>query len=98
MHVVMHFSLYAVLAVLGAHVLLMRGKNVLWAFGVVVLAGVLQEGLQVVTQGGWPGWGAELFDLGVDLAGGILGLIAAYAGRKKKKAPLGASSGGEGGI
>lgn len=96
-HVVMHFLLYAVLVVLGARAFPAGRKIALWMFGVVLLVGVLQEGIQILTQGKWPGWWAELFDLGVDVSGGSLGLAAAHLWRQKTPR-LGASVGGEGGI
>jgi VanZ family protein len=85
MHVLMHALLYAILAFLLA----------LWnpptslqklaiLLAVVVLFGVLQEALQILTRGFWPGLGAELFDLVVDLGGAILGLVTWRLGRQNR--------------
>lgn len=75
-HVLMHGFLYLVLAFLLAGWLRPASPK-LYALllGLVLLVGVFHEGLQLVTRNLWPGWGPELFDLGVDLAGGTLGLV-----------------------
>ena len=97
-HVVMHAFLYAILAALGEQVLFAgRRKALAWIFGFVLLVGVVQEGLQLLPQRSWPGWWEEVFDVSVDVGGAALGL---WAGRiwRRKNAPLGGVSGGEGGI
>lgn len=75
-HVVMHAFLYLVLAFLLAGWLEpLSLKSYALLAGLVLLVGVFHEVLQLATRGVWPGWRAELFDLGVDLAGGTLGLV-----------------------
>lgn len=87
MHVLMHALLYAVLMFLLA----------LWKppaspgaaagmLGLSLLIGILHEGVQVLTAGAWPGWRAELLDLGVDLAGASLGLFLALLLSRRRSA------------
>lgn len=79
MHVVMHLLLFAGLAALLVWVLrpAPSQRSITRLVGVILLAGLLQEGFQALNQGSlyWPG---VLFDLGVDLTGGALGLAAGY--------------------
>jgi hypothetical protein len=78
MHVLMHALLYAVLGFLLARLVSPAGwKGVLLACCLCLLAGILHESIQVLALGFFPGLGAELFDLGVDLAGGTAGVFAA---------------------
>lgn len=84
-HVLMHGLLYAVLAfLLVGWISPVTLTNGLKLIGLVLLVGLLHESLQLLSAGVWPGWEPELFDLGVDLAGALLGLLAdrALAGRK----------------
>jgi type IV secretory pathway VirB2 component (pilin) len=76
MHVLMHAALYTVLA-LGLSLWLGKGR---WAVVLLAVVGVglLQEGVQVLAVGRLPGAG-ELIDLGNDLVGGVVGLLAAQA-------------------
>jgi hypothetical protein len=80
-HLLMHAGLFAVLAVLLTFQLhRFSGPNrrmlVLLVLGVVLGVGLLQEGFQSFSNGVLlPG--AAAFDLGVDLAGGLLGFVIA---------------------
>lgn len=82
-HVVMHTLLFGVLAYL---VLLflpqkstvpLRWHTVVLVIGVVLLVAFLQESFQLLYMGRMPG-ADELFDLGVDLSGGLLGLMIGW--------------------
>lgn len=75
-HVVVHTALFAGLVLLLAFTL--RLKRNLWSFLFLVIVvaafGLGQEGLQLVAKGrsfGWP----EMFDLVVDMLGGLLGWL-----------------------
>lgn len=75
-HIVMHMLQHCVLAVI---VFLATKKRSLQSFalalGIVLLVGLGQEGMQVITSGrafSNPEW----FDIGVDLAGGLIGASA----------------------
>src|SRR3990172_8669985 len=72
-HIVMHAVLFAGLVMLLAAALRLpvSWKTAGIACGVILAAGVLQEGLQALTQDYWSVFGAA-FDLGVDLAGGLV--------------------------
>ncbi len=82
MHIIMHTIQFAVLGIL----IILAWKPQLKARTVLALVlaflgvGVLEEGFQMLTQGMEP-WrtgalAAATFDLGVDLAGGLLGIGA----------------------
>ena len=74
-HVVMHAFLYLVLGILLATWRRPAGVPAfLLQVVLVLLVGVFHEALQCLTAGRWPGWGPELFDLGIDLSGGVLGI------------------------
>ncbi len=82
-HVVMHTLLYAVLAYLLGQVLDPRlqlhcGR---WRVGMVVIlvlgVALLQEGVQLWYTAQAPG-GDELFDIGVDLVGGGVGMVVLW--------------------
>lgn len=73
-HVVAHAVLYAGLALLLAFSLRLPRNwlSALFLFFVVITLGLGQEGLQLVAKGRSFGK-AEVFDLGVDMLGGLLG-------------------------
>lgn len=76
-HILLHGLLYAVLSfLLAGWIHPVTPRNVLALLGCILLVGLLHESLQIITAGLWPGWGPELFDLTVDLAGAALGLLA----------------------
>jgi len=83
MHVLMHAFLFAVLAYLLAHLLGRRmamtpGPRVM--FGVLVsvlIIALLQEGIQLLYKARSPGMD-ELLDVGIDLAGGSLGVMTLW--------------------
>jgi len=90
-HVVVHVFLYAVLGSLLAWIF--KGKARLWILipFSVILVGILQETMQVITLNRTPGR-AELFDLCVDLLGALLGwlifwLIAKFGKKEDFAAP-----------
>jgi VanZ family protein len=87
-HVLMHAFLYLVLGVLLFQALGPRTlRNWLYCFGLVACVGLLHEALQVLTVGAWPGWGAELLDIFVDLVGASLGVgLAVWLRRGRKPA------------
>jgi len=75
-HVLMHALLYTVLAYLLAGWIRPTSlQNGLKLLGLILLVGLLHESLQLFSAGNWPGWGPELFDIAVDLTGGLLGLL-----------------------
>ena len=82
-HILMHSLLYAVLAYLLAGLLLRGPSPVISRYHlglllVLILAIALgQESLQLLYQGRLPG-ADEWLDIGVDLAGGSLGLLVFY--------------------
>ena len=78
MHVVMHAGLYAVLAVMGVTLAHQFGRPLYFSLLGVVLIGIIQEVIQTALAGRAIGSG-ELFDLGVDLLGGLLGFLAVLA-------------------
>ena len=85
-HIFMHAALYAVLAVLlglsFGKLKFLDWRTVLIILGIIVLIGVLQEGLQVFSQAGLSFGrqviGYAVFDIGVDLVGGVIGLMSLY--------------------
>ncbi|GAP62185.1 hypothetical protein ARMA_0608 [Ardenticatena maritima] len=81
-HVVMHAFLYAVLAVLLARTLPPRFCHPFWLLTLVLLVACLQEGVQLIYTASLPGRD-ELFDIGVDLIGGSVGVLLA-----QKRLPL----------
>jgi len=78
MHIVTHAGLYAVLASLGVLLARQWGRPPYLGLAGVAVIGVLQEVIQTALAGRAVG-GGEWFDLGVDLAGGLLGFLAALA-------------------
>lgn len=78
-HVVMHTLLFGVLAYLlfllaQESAAPSRGRTAVLVIGVVLLVALLQEGFQLLYLGRAPG-ANEVFDLGVDLNGGLFGLL-----------------------
>jgi hypothetical protein len=66
-HIVMHTFLYTMLGwLLAQWIPSISKKASLVLIGSGLLIGCLQEGLQLVTAGIWPGWPAEILDLSVD--------------------------------
>ncbi|MEK6255691.1 MAG: VanZ family protein [Chloroflexota bacterium] len=74
-HIVAHTALFAGLVVILAYALKLNknGASVLFLLVVVLVLGLSQEGLQLVAKNRAFG-GPEVFDLFVDLFGGILGI------------------------
>ena len=76
MHWIAHSFLFAGLVVLLAYSFKLRltAKNAALLLIVVLLVGAAQEGFQLIASKhrppGWP----ELFDLGVDMVGGLIGM------------------------
>ncbi len=79
MHVLMHTALFAILVVILARTLSLAisFRTVLITTGIIVGVGLLQEGFQALEQGYFLPGGA-LADLGVDLGGGLVGMVIAY--------------------
>ena len=71
-----HTALFAGLVLLLAYALQLPRSwvSLLFLLTVVIGVGLGQEALQLVTKRRSPGW-AEVFDFGVDLFGGMLGLM-----------------------
>ena len=78
-HVLVHIMLYAglVLLFLGAFRFLSYKKALPAVFIMVLIVGIMQEATQSLSRGTIPLRGT-LFDLGVDLVGGLLGLVISY--------------------
>lgn len=81
-HILMHGLLYAVLAYLLAGLLLRRSPRISrcrfgLSLGLVLVIALGQEGLQLLTLGKLPG-ADEWLDVGIDLTGGLLGLLVFY--------------------
>ncbi len=89
LHIGGHLFIYGVLAALIAGQLWRHTSAGLlnWRAGVtlaaVLLVGVLQELAQMAARGLGAFRVNEFFDLGVDLAGGLAGLIAFYLARRR---------------
>jgi hypothetical protein len=90
MHVISHAALFAVLAFLVAWLLRARFSGwrlVLATLGIVLLAGLAQEGFQLLYKAR-PLAFDDAFDLGVDVAGGAMGSavgwLAATRGVKRE--------------
>lgn len=87
-HIVMHILLYSVLAYLLACLLLrahsqrMRPYHFGFLFLAVLVVALLQEGLQLLYQGRLPG-ADEWLDTGVDLTGGLLGIVLFWLRARK---------------
>jgi VanZ family protein len=78
-HIAMHAFLYAVLAFLLARWFRpVSVRATLILLGLAVGIGCLQEGLQWLTMKSEIGWSASAFDLMVDTAGTLLGLIVGW--------------------
>ncbi len=84
-HILMHMALFGVLSwiVMSFTPNQPMWQRVLWCLGSVLLVGTLQEVIQMISVGVF-NIGASLFDLGIDLAGGLI-LISAYLALSKKK-------------
>jgi len=83
MHWLMHAILYAGLAILLMIVFSLPSnrQSTLLVFGIVILVGVIQEILQLLSEVQIKSWNS-LFDLGVDLIGATLGLGVVWGIRK----------------
>jgi hypothetical protein len=83
MHWLMHAALYAGLAILSLLVfnLPLDHRTVLLVLGIVLLVGVIQEGMQLLSAVQIVSWNS-IFDLGVDLIGGMIGLGVVWGIRK----------------
>ena len=85
-HVAMHTFLFGTLACLLAGFLDQRnGNNGRWrtsiqVLGVVLVVALLQEAIQLWSRAGGPSFD-DLFDVGVDLTGASLGLLALRVGQ-----------------
>jgi hypothetical protein len=78
-HIAMHAFLYAVLAFLLAQwIRPVSARAVLTLLGLAAGIGCFQEGLQWLTIKSEIGWSASAFDLMVDSAGTLLGLLVAW--------------------
>jgi VanZ family protein len=74
-HIVMHTLLYTMLVfLLSQDISPVSPKAILILVGLGLLVGCLQEGLQLLSAGSWPGWPPEILDLFVDLMGTIIGI------------------------
>jgi hypothetical protein len=76
MHILSHLVLFAGLGALLAVIFNWNSSRLLRAAVVILAAGVLQEILQALSSGNLLRY--ALFDLGVDLVGGLAGLGAAW--------------------
>jgi hypothetical protein len=88
MHVIGHLALFSLLVFLILRVfhLPVDLRTLIVLLGVVLVVGSIQELLQLPTKGrafGWP----EIFDLGVDLIGGMLGIFFSLAYRWQRRSP-----------
>ena len=74
--IMIHTALFAGLVLLLAYTLRLPRSwiSVFFLLTVVIGVGMGQEALQLIAKHRAPGW-AEVFDLGVDMFGGLLGLI-----------------------
>ena len=83
-HVAAHLALFATLAILlsAAFRSSAHRRTVPGILLTILLVGSLQEGLQFISQGVMPlrplAFGGPVFDLGIDLAGGMAGLGIFY--------------------
>jgi glycopeptide antibiotics resistance protein len=79
-HVIAHVALFAGLVILIAHTFHLKGgiKDTAVIFLVLLAVALLQETLQLPAKHRPPGW-AEVFDLGIDLVGGLLGWWIVFA-------------------
>ncbi|MCD6553179.1 MAG: VanZ family protein [Anaerolineae bacterium] len=86
-HVLMHTFLFGMLAyLLGVYFVgkrPIRRKQLSLLLAAVVGVAVLQEGFQFLVQARFPGW-PEMFDLGVDTGGAILGVLAFGLWRERR--------------
>lgn len=84
MHIFMHSLLFAVLGALLMFSLYGRlaiRKGVMVALAMVLGVAVLQEGIQLFSER-LPIHGDNFFDIGVDMFGGVIGVLLALAVRK----------------
>jgi hypothetical protein len=83
MHWLMHAALYAGLVILlvGGFRLPLDRRTVLFVLAVVLLVGLIQEGMQLFSAVQIVSWNS-LFDLGVDLIGAGIGLGLVWGIRK----------------
>jgi hypothetical protein len=86
MHWLMHAVLYAGLAVLLVKIFTLgiKPRSVLLVCGVVLLVGILQEGIQCFSAVQVLRWNS-VFDLGMDLFGAAVGLLIIWLIRKTSK-------------
>jgi hypothetical protein len=91
-HVLMHVLLFAALVVIFDRVLSLpvAWQMIAVSLGVVLGIGLLQEGFQALESGYFSPPGA-LVDLGVDLCGGIIGLVIVYGLAARKSSAYWAS-------
>ncbi|MBI9047488.1 MAG: VanZ family protein [Anaerolineaceae bacterium] len=82
MHIISHILLYTVLALILIWLLDYTGMQILWVFPIVLIVGVIQEVIQASIAGISFGW-MSVFDLSVDLAGGLLGSVLMGFRRRK---------------
>jgi VanZ family protein len=78
-HVLAHLFIYAglVMLIFSTFKLELNLKTALLLVGIILLVGGVQEYFQLLVKGHGFG-GEEVFDLGVDLAGGALGWLLAW--------------------
>jgi hypothetical protein len=83
MHWLMHAALYAGLAILLVVVfdLVLNRRTLLLVLGIVLLVGIIQEGMQLFSNVQIVSWNS-VFDLGVDLLGAGIGLGVVWGIRK----------------
>jgi hypothetical protein len=79
MHIIMHMALFGALSWIVYRFAIRKSKRLaIWiALGSVLLVGLLQEIIQMVSVGVF-NIGASVFDLGIDLAGGLLALLISH--------------------
>ena len=73
-HIAVHLMLYSVLAGLLSYLFQNKVRLRIFIPAIVILVGILQETMQIITLDRTPGW-AEIFDLGTDLVGALIGCL-----------------------
>nr|WP_290667893.1 hypothetical protein [Ardenticatena sp.] len=73
-HIVMHGLLDGVLAVLLVTTLPPAYRRSWWILALILVVACLQEGIQFIYTASLPG-SDEVFDIGVDLLGGLIGVL-----------------------
>lgn len=87
-HIVMHTFLYLVLTyllarlMLGARVSSLGPRHAVLLLALVLVVALLQEGFQLLYLGRWPG-ADEFMDIGVDLTGGVVGILLLWVQKGK---------------